>query len=1011
MSEKHGVDGDPKRQDATKSKRIAVVAIHGVGDHPQFATAREIGDLLSNLEYHPSKTPRYAPFTEVMKRINVRPVRVADEENHARQLDLTDERPPGRTRGPMHALAQAAFQSRLARPPSAQGRSAAQPAAEEADNSANSLDHLFMKGQLIDYKGEKPEDTYQCLRLEGRRVAPAAEPGAPPEKPAPEAAGVEAVGLLERGVQIPEQTASPATEDKTVHIYEMYWADLSRLSNAFTQVFGELYQLLFHLGSVSVNNVLAAAIHFQRPEFDHTDAAKKWHRFSKAQGVAADILAWPIPILNLYMAALVPVVVLISLMRSHLSAQGEFVALDALAGFLAVALCGYLLSRARTIPRGLFPAPLLAIGVLCIGLGFLQSPWTRDCTEAICAVITLVLGLGGVWLIVQAYDKQRPGSKAVAGYIGGILLLVTLIVAFRLGRFPIGRSWGYPAIAMCLNVMEIAFGLLSLAWAAFYACYMWAHWAGWRAVRAVKCDPKDYAKACRARWTAQLVLALSSVVFLTLTLAVWTGVIKVAVGLLPGQENAAEPFMQPQASQTPGPSHQLDGPCQGKECRPVEYAPVSAGLYRFAWRHGLERSLNRLDAIIPGWMVSHQPQDMEREAKKYTEYPPLVGKWTDQMLLAAGIAFLPFLLAAVAVALLFTGWALFPSVADELSPPDSGPPGETTQESEQRARELSRESSSLGIWLDRGFRFMRWGGELLYWTMWLPLLLFVLFNFKLIELIYRHWGVGVNFIGVVGTLVAGTALGLLGFAGRINSFAKSFRPLLRVMLDVDNWLREHPRDSNPTARICGRYVSLLRHISGWRDADDKGYEAMVIIAHSQGTAITADFLRFLHVEKGNSLSRYDPELKLFDNDFPIYFFTMGCPLYQLYGLRFPYLYGWARNETAEEAVSPDDIRDLSASDAPVPDHLGVKRWINAYRSGDYVGRHLWRGGEAAYEWDPSITGCEEEWNPPPGKPKRVFADHAGKRIEFCIGPGAHTHYWDHTAGLIAEVLDRMINDA
>ena len=110
-------------------------------------------------------------------------------------------------------------------------------------------------------------------------------------------------------------------------------------------------------------------------------------------------------------------------------------------------------------------------------------------------------------------------------------------------------------------------------------------------------------------------------------------------------------------------------------------------------------------------------------------------------------------------------------------------------------------------------------------------------------------------------------------------------------------------------------------------------------------------------------------------------------------------------------MPPDDIRDLSASDAPVPDHLGVKRWINAYRSGDYVGRHLWRGGEAAYEWDPSITGCEEEWNPPPGKPKRVFADHAGKRIEFCIGPGAHTHYWDHTAGLIAEVLDRMINDA
>ena len=972
-------------------KRIAVIAVHGVGDHEQFATAREIGDLLSNLEYQPSRTPRYSPFTEVVKRIHVRPVRVADK---GPGFDWTDENRQRRTWGPMDALARAAFR----REP------AARPESSEPDNSEDSLDHLFMKGQLIKAAGESPEDTYQCLRLQGKRVSPAAAAGAPAQQPAADAAGEIALDLRERGVELPpvdaEQAASPGTQEKIVHIYEMYWADLSRLSNAFTQVFGELYQLLFHLGTISVNNVLAASIHFQGREPGGAEAGKKWHLFSTAQRLAAAILAWPIPILNLYMAALVPVILLISMMRLRLSPQGEFVALDALVGLLCVAGCGYAFSKARTVPRRLFAAPLFVIGALCIATAFLPCPWKQDRTEEICAIVTLGLALGAGWMIIQAYDRQRPGSKKAAGYVGGILL-VAVMAAFAAGGIPVGKSWGYPAIAMSLNVMEIAFGLQGLAWALFYAFCMWAHWAGWRAVSAVQCDPPEYKKARGTRWTAQLVLALSSVVFFILTLTVWTGAIKVASGLLPGQKHAAAFISRPQKSESQ--ARQPDSlECTRGDCRPVQYEPVSAALYRFVWGHGLRRAVDGVTAGIPKKLIFDPARNMELRAEGYTEWAPLASEWADQMLLAAGIGSLPILLAAVLVALLFTVWALFPSVADELSPPDSG----------SAAGELSRESVSLGVWLDRGIRFMRWGGELLYWTIWLPSILFVLFNFTFIDWIYAHWQLAVQFIEVAGTLVAGTALGMLGFAGRINSFAQRFRPLLRVMLDVDNWLREHPRASNPTARICGRYVSLLRHISEWRDSDGKSkYEAMVIIAHSQGTVITADFLRFLQVEKRGSIGDYDPELKLFDAHFPIYLFTMGCPLRQLYGLRFPYLYGWARQEAAAGAAPPGKIPDIGADDAPRPDRLGVRRWINAYRSGDYVGRYLWRGGEAGYEWDPANVTYEEEWDPPAGKPAKVSADQAGRRIEFCIGPGAHTHYWDHTAGLIAEVLDRLITTA
>ena len=88
---------------------------------------------------------------------------------------------------------------------------------------------------------------------------------------------------------------------------------------------------------------------------------------------------------------------------------------------------------------------------------------------------------------------------------------------------------------------------------------------------------------------------------------------------------------------------------------------------------------------------------------------------------------------------------------------------------------------------------------------------------------------------------------------------------------------------NPKARICGRFVSLLRYICHWEDPITRtGYDAVVIVAHSQGTVITADLLRFLQIER-------DPQLSALGNTKPVYLFTMGCPLRQLYGARFPRL--------------------------------------------------------------------------------------------------------------------------
>jgi hypothetical protein len=206
-----------------------------------------------------------------------------------------------------------------------------------------------------------------------------------------------------------------------------------------------------------------------------------------------------------------------------------------------------------------------------------------------------------------------------------------------------------------------------------------------------------------------------------------------------------------------------------------------------------------------------------------------------------------------------------------------------------------------------------------------------------------------SFTEIVGVLIAGTAAGLIGFGGRISKFALGFRPLVRVGLDVDNWLREHPLASNPTARICGRHVSLLRHILAWRDttSPEDRYTAIVIVAHSQGTVITSDLLRFLTLEckRGNRDHELD---RLRSGKVPVYLFTMGRPLRQLYGLRFPFLYGRARDRKG-----------------PDPASLGVQEWINAYRSGDYVGRYLWPAGEDRLAWDAIVWKLGDAWPPNP----------------------------------------------
>jgi hypothetical protein len=269
----------------------------------------------------------------------------------------------------------------------------------------------------------------------------------------------------------------------------------------------------------------------------------------------------------------------------------------------------------------------------------------------------------------------------------------------------------------------------------------------------------------------------------------------------------------------------------------------------------------------------------------------------------------------------------------------------------------------------------------------------------------------------LGALVAGTTVGLVTLGDRVKKLALGLRPVLDAALDVECHLRPFPRAHTPRACMSARYASLLRYLcnAAGDDGVPRGYDAIVIIAHSQGTVITADLLRFLECQKTTLAP--DPSLKRLcaepgararchrNAPIPIYFFTMGCPLRQLYGLRFPHLYDWARHYFHERRLQdliPDDQR-------PLPKQLAsVVVWANAYRSGDYIGRHLWRSDVSSHwcvmPWEESQPDVSE-------LPRVVSTDANATRREFCIGAGAHTNYWDQSAPTIAAYLDLLIMEA
>jgi hypothetical protein len=710
-----------------------------------------------------------------------------------------------------------------------------------------------------------------------------------------------------------------------VAVFELYWADLSRFVGNWLRWIIEFYQLLFFLCLLGRKSLEFARASYERPaRTARMRFWRAWPFFGWCQVIAESALVLFVPVLNICLLGIASCILPLLIPAESIGwGITAFLALAAavLAGFFIYRTRMNLVPGGRSWPWWLI-APIAVLGGaagLCVVGSVAAASHPYLWLELVwwlvpCAIITFSMGV---------YDKSHPGA------LGPGLLAVFVVTAIFVVEIISRHTTPGNVMDGILRAAEWTLAGLRLSWLAVLLAAIGATFSGFLVPSAVLPPTTpgrlnvERDKARRAAWTANLAIVLPALVVIILNLTLWQAILSLAVpdkavpAITSTTEKSMWPFAFIKQSQLWNAPH-----------KPIPELP---------WVQGLVKDND------PAWKTTGALM-----AQSYTPFYWLI------CALFSGAA-------------LLLVWSISPAVIAEL------------RLDEQKNQPLSKRndySSWLGESLSAGFRAMRISGEIVRWTYVavLPLGIITTAIAGHIAPDIFSWMQTANyvFLGVGVWLV----LALIVAKGPFKGIALGLHSALDVALDVINWLRLYPLESNPRARICARFSSLLRHIEEWEDPyDSRRFKAIVILAHSQGTVITADLLRFLNHPSNSQLA---PKL-------PIYLFTMGNPLRQLYSLRFPHLYSWARHYGASWA-----------GDEPLPAAIGVTRWVNAYRSGDYVGRYIWHP-------DDSVLTINPIWSI-----EHVHVDGARGKREFCIGSGAHTHYWDETAPEIALELDRLV---
>ena len=258
---------------------------------------------------------------------------------------------------------------------------------------------------------------------------------------------------------------------------------------------------------------------------------------------------------------------------------------------------------------------------------------------------------------------------------------------------------------------------------------------------------------------------------------------------------------------------------------------------------------------------------------------------------------------------------------------------------------------------------------------------------------------------------AGVGAVLVAFGGLLSKHLPAVRAPLDVVLDVDTYFRTFPARGVPRANMMARFATLLDRL------EDEGYQSIVIVAHSQGTVLSADLLRLRTWQRQRDAQR--------QHRVAYHFATFGSPLRQLYAARFPRWYEWVLHRPSFDANTK-----AHEVGGPRLEKTGFRRWINGYCSGDYVGRWLWSAEPLLKDSKGRALDMKgiigKPWSDRP--PTLVdglaalepYASYdfatldtmklvrSARRLECCLGYGAHTKYFEVGQAGTAWLIDHAV---
>lgn len=722
---------------------------------------------------------------------------------------------------------------------------------------------------------------------------------------------------------------SAAGDAKSINVYEMYWADQSRLAGAMPRILTELFTMFFRLSRLGRDAVDEASRHAGA---NRTKSHRGWSLLSWLQTTidwAFTNLLAQLFFQLLLVGVFVVVLGAVAPEPGSGSAQAAAAALVRLryAGgavvILALLAAWYFTGAPRRV--------LAALACALIGVGLIAAP-AAGFGVALLALLTAVYLQTLRWADDRFPFVLFSGRVIWLGLVGAALVRV----AWQ------SSGWSAWDVLLSAGLTAFEFVLFAIKW--WFIVFgiviaVWALVSAWLTVQAAV--GKDWQRRGSAA-TGRMGALVSLASFLLVAMALWA-----ALGS--------------------GLELSLKGDCHAPAVWKEDVATAAAAAPSAAASGAAYKGLRVCDA---------NGGDDKVDAASFAQHRFVNSTETfalNALLLAVVMGYLVLLLA--------------PSLLAELQIVTSGSPDEARR---------------LGTWLTWFYRYF---DRVVLSASTVGAIAVVLVAFFFLR------GSSPPDMGWMSTtsgsilrwfvLPAASALAVFtALGGILSRWAPGLRAPLDAALDVDNYMREFPRRAIPRARIFARYAALLGALR------ERGYQRIVVVAHSQGTVISAELLRYLSSQStARAQSGRTRRLKDLLGCESIHMLTLGCPLRQLYAARFPTLYEWVLDHQRRP-------------NGPIADDIGVDRWFNAFGSGDYVGRWLW--SEHADSFHPLNDGLGhggglgrlmtyDDFKP---LPPTAGALRSHNELETCIGFAAHTHYFDpphkaaatQTVALLADEL-------